>query len=303
MNKTPLVSFLINNYNYDCFLKTAIDSALAQTYDSAEVVIVDDGSTDNSPEIINSYGDKIIPIFKENGGQASAFNVGFARSRGEILCFLDADDLFLPTKIAKIVEVFNNAPEVGWCFHPLEFVDRDLKPLDIEQKYTGKSGVYDITGDIKQGKLNGKLPFSSIATSGLCYRRSFLEQLLPMPESIKITSDDYLKYAAFALTPGYVLLEKLSWQKIHDNNAYTFRDDKQKLRAKINITTASLLKKKIPFINKFTNNIFSLGFATYQEKSQQEPEIKLLIDDYWRELETKEKIEIKLRSLYYHYTK
>ena len=303
MKNFPLVSILINNYNYGCFLKTAIDSALAQTYKDLEIIVVDDGSTDNSSEIIASYGDRIISIIKKNGGQASAFNAGFLRSQGEIICFLDADDLFIPTKVEKIVEAFNDAPEAGWCFHPLEFVDRNLKSLDIEQEYKGKSGVYNIKDDVKQGKLNGKLPFSSIATSGLCYRRSLLEKLLPMPESIKITSDDYLKYAAFALTPGYALLEKLSWQKIHDCNAYTFRQDKQKLRAKINITTASLLRQKIPFIKKFTNNIFSLGFATYQQKSQQEPEIKLLIENYWRELQTSEKIEIRLRSLYYQYRK
>jgi len=303
MKNPPLVSILINNYNYGCFLKTAINSALAQTYKELEIIIVDDGSTDNSLEIINSYGDRIISIVKENAGQASAFNAGFSQSHGEIICFLDADDLFVPTKVEKIVEAFNFAPEVGWCFHPLEFVDRNLESLTIEQKFSGKSGVYNIRDDIKQGKLNGRLPFSSIATSGLCYRRSLLEKLLPMPESIKITSDDYLKYAAFALTPGYALLEKLSWQKIHDNNAYTFRNDKEKLRAKINITTASLLRQKIPYIKKFTNNIFSLGFATYQPKSQQEPEIKLLIEDYWSKLQTAEKIEIKLRSLYYQYRK
>ena len=303
MSKTPLVSILINNYNYDLFLKTAIDSALSQTYEHTEVIVVDDGSTDNSQSIISSYGDKIIPVLKQNGGQASAFNAGFTQSKGDIVCFLDADDLFTANKIENIVKVFQYNPLVGWCFHPLEFVDRQLKSLNIKQAYTGESGVYDIRKDIANGKLNGKLPFNSIATSGLCYQRSLLRELLPMSESIKITSDDYLKYAAFALTPGYALLKKLSWQTIHNNNAYTFRSDKQKLRAKINIMTASLLRKKIPLIRKFTNNIFSLGFAIYQQKSQQEPEIKLLIEDYWQELQAKEKVEIKLRSLYYRYTK
>jgi glycosyltransferase involved in cell wall biosynthesis len=68
----PLVSILINNYNYGRFLTEAIDSALNQTYSNIEVIVVDDGSTDNSQEIIKSYQDKIIPILKPNGGQASA---------------------------------------------------------------------------------------------------------------------------------------------------------------------------------------------------------------------------------------
>src|SRR5258708_23497185 len=102
----PLVSILINNYNYGRFLTNAIDSALAQTYQRIEVVIVDDGSTDNSREIISSYGDRIIPVLKENGGQASAFNAGVEASRGEILSFLDADDSFFPEKISHVVALF-----------------------------------------------------------------------------------------------------------------------------------------------------------------------------------------------------
>ncbi|MBA3924582.1 MAG: glycosyltransferase, partial [Nostocaceae cyanobacterium] len=92
MNSRPLVSILINNYNYERFLREAIDSASLQTYSPVEVVVVDDGSGDNSRELIASYGEQIVSVFKQNGGQASAFNAGFAASHGEIVCFLDADD-------------------------------------------------------------------------------------------------------------------------------------------------------------------------------------------------------------------
>ncbi len=303
MNNQPLVSILINNYNYGHYLTIAIDSALNQTYENIEIIVVDDGSTDGSQQTIQEYGDKIIPVLKENGGQASAFNAGFGHSKGDILCFLDSDDYFIPTKIAKIVEVFKQNSEVGWCFHPLEFVDKDLKSLEIKQEYSGESGIYDITTEIEKGKLNGKLPFNSIATSGLCYRRSLLERLLPMSETIKITSDDYLKYAAFALTPGYALLEKLAWQKIHDNNAYTFRTDKDSLRGKINITTACLLKQKFPFMAKFTNNIFAYGLSLYEGKSQGNNDISSLINGYYSDLKLSEKLEIKLRNFYYSYKK
>ena len=295
----PLVSILINNYNYANFLSEAIDSCLKQTYDKIEIIVVDDGSTDRSQTIIDSYGDRIIPIIKENGGQASAFNAGFARSEGSIICFLDADDLFVSNKIERIVDVFNDHSEVGWCFHPLLLVNQQHEPLDIEQNYSGNSGIYDIRDSLKKGKLNGKLPFNSIATSGLCYRRSLLEQLLPMPESIRITSDDYLKYAAFALSLGYALVEELSLQTIHDNNAYTLRTDKAALRAKININTAHLLKEKIPSIVKFTNNIFALGLSSYRQLSDKEQKTLLLIEEYFSDLKTIDKIEINVRSFYY----
>src|SRR5215468_5551807 len=106
MNECNLASIIISSYNYGRFLKEAIDSALNQTYPNTEVIVVDDGSTDNSREIIASYGDQVIPVLKPNGGQASAFNAGFLLSRGEVVCFLDADDALLPTAIERAVSVF-----------------------------------------------------------------------------------------------------------------------------------------------------------------------------------------------------
>lgn len=90
--KSPLVSIIVNNYNYERYLSEAIDSAIAQTYTHTEVIVVDDGSTDKSREIIANYGDRITPVLKENGGQASAFNTGLATSKGEIIIYLDSDD-------------------------------------------------------------------------------------------------------------------------------------------------------------------------------------------------------------------
>lgn len=97
MADTLRVSIIINNYNYERFLSEAIDSAINQNYQNTEVIVVDDYSTDNSRDVIASYGDKIIPVYhQENGKQAAAFNSGFAVSKGEIIIFLDADDyLFL----------------------------------------------------------------------------------------------------------------------------------------------------------------------------------------------------------------
>src|SRR4030043_1501176 len=94
----PLASIIITCYNYEKLLPRAIDSALQQTYPKKEIIVVDDGSTDNSRHIINSYGDRIIPVFKENGGLNSATNAGFFASHGEIIFFLDADDIFSPHK-------------------------------------------------------------------------------------------------------------------------------------------------------------------------------------------------------------
>src|SRR5450631_2550416 len=87
----PLVSVLINNYNYREYLAQAIDSALSQDYDPIEIIVVDDGSTDDSRSIIARYGTKIRTVFQNNSGQASAFNAGINAAQGDILCFLDSD--------------------------------------------------------------------------------------------------------------------------------------------------------------------------------------------------------------------
>src|SRR5438128_12254393 len=89
----PAVDIVVNNYNYGRFLREAIESALAQAYEHVSVIVVDDGSTDDSREVIATFGDRIVPVLKENGGQASACNAGFAHSKGDIVVFRDADDV------------------------------------------------------------------------------------------------------------------------------------------------------------------------------------------------------------------
>ena len=97
--KEPLVSILVSNYNYGRYIGDSIQSALDQTYPNIELIICDDGSTDDSVSVIEPYLQKdprVRLIRKENGGQASGFNAAFAASRGEIIALLDSDDRFLP---------------------------------------------------------------------------------------------------------------------------------------------------------------------------------------------------------------
>ncbi|MFM8008204.1 MAG: glycosyltransferase family 2 protein, partial [Dolichospermum sp.] len=121
------VSMIINNYNYDRFLTEAINSAINQTYPHTEIIVVDDGSTDNSRNIIARYGQRIIPIFQENGKQAAAFNSGFAKSQGDIIIFLDADDYLFPNAVEKIVAVWK--PELSKVHYRLTVVDTIGKSL------------------------------------------------------------------------------------------------------------------------------------------------------------------------------
>src|SRR5262249_14409541 len=127
MTNARLASIIINNYNYAGFLREAIDSALNQTYRNTEVIVVDDGSTDESREIIASYGDRIVPVLKQNGGQNSALNAGFSVSRGDIILFHDSDDVLFPTAVEASLEAFAE-PDVVKVYWPfIKFDDSSRK--------------------------------------------------------------------------------------------------------------------------------------------------------------------------------
>jgi glycosyltransferase involved in cell wall biosynthesis len=294
----PLVSILIDNYNYGRFLSEAIDSALNQTYPNIEVVVVDDGSTDNSRQIISAYGDRLIPVLKENGGQASAFNAGFAASSGEIICILDSDDSFLPEKVTEVVEVFSKHQDIGWCFHPLKLVETRTGAL-LKINPEGASRACDFR---QQMRSKGKLRFRHPATSGLCFKRSLLQLILPMPEVIRITSDHYLKFMSSALSKGFFLAQGLAIQKVHGDNAFTLRSDKQQVGARVLVLTAYWLRNKLPAIAKFTNKMFATGLGIYQHNGGIETEYREIVRSYMSSVSLTEKLKINLRVLY-HYLK
>ena len=171
-----LVSIVITNYNYGRYLRTAIDSALAQTYSPVEVIVVDDGSTDDSREVIESYEKRIVPIIKANGGHGSALNAGFAASRGEIVIFLDADDELLPEAVDQVVKAWR--PGVAKAQFQLEMVDEHGTPLGMR---VPTFDDFMPNGDIRDRIARfGEYPSSP--SSGNAYSRAALNRLMPMDE-------------------------------------------------------------------------------------------------------------------------
>ena len=116
MEKNPKVSVIIPTYNSAQFIIETLESVFAQTYKNYEVIVVDDGSTDNTKEVLKPYMSKIRYIYKENGGPASARNVGIKNARGEYIAFLDSDDLWLPEKLEKQIRYFEKHPEIDMVF-------------------------------------------------------------------------------------------------------------------------------------------------------------------------------------------
>jgi len=117
--KNPLVSVIIPTYNRASILNETIRGVLQQTYRELEIIVVDDGSTDNTNQLIEKIDDKrIFYLYKENRGLASARNAGIKKAKGEYIAFLDSDDIWLPAKIEKQMEVFKNSrfnPGVVYC--------------------------------------------------------------------------------------------------------------------------------------------------------------------------------------------
>lgn len=109
----PLVTAVIPTYNYGRFVAGAIDSVLAQTHAPLECVVVDDGSTDDTPAVLGAYGARIRVVRQENRGLSAARNAGVRAARGAYVAFLDADDAWKPTKIARQLELLEADPELG----------------------------------------------------------------------------------------------------------------------------------------------------------------------------------------------
>lgn len=214
MNYTFLISIIINNYNYDRFLAEAIDSALNQTYPCTEVIVVDDGSTDNSHQIIAEYGDRIIPILQANGKQGAAFNNGFARSKGDIIIFLDSDDYLYPDAVGKVVEIWK--PNLAKVHYRLDVVDGEGKSLGYSSPQ-GNSLLAE--GEVWQQILE-RGNYCSTPTSGNALSRRVLEQLFLIPDRYKTTADDYLSF----LVPFYgevaAIEQPLGVYRVHDNNQW-----------------------------------------------------------------------------------
>jgi glycosyltransferase involved in cell wall biosynthesis len=111
----PAVSVVIPAYNAAWCVRKAVDSVLAQDFRDVELIVVNDGSTDDTLAVLRSYGDAIRVVDQRNGGMSNARNAGIRAARGEFLAFLDSDDWWLPGKLGRQVELLRTRPDLGFC--------------------------------------------------------------------------------------------------------------------------------------------------------------------------------------------
>jgi glycosyltransferase involved in cell wall biosynthesis len=217
-SRKPLVSIIINNYNYGQFLRDTIESALHQTYDTIEVIAVDDGSTDDSREIIASFGDQLIPVFKENGGQASAFNAGFSHCRGEVVFFLDSDDMLLPHIVERVAMEFQANPSIAKVQYRLAVIDA----LGNRTGALRPAGSLPMpSGDLRRQVLKFPDDISWQSTSGNAFAAWILRQIFPTPEQFyRICADYYLSNLPPLFGPVLSLGEVGGCYRIHGFNRH-----------------------------------------------------------------------------------
>jgi glycosyltransferase involved in cell wall biosynthesis len=219
---SPLVSVVITNHNYGRFLTAALDSALAQTHSPVEVIVVDDGSEDDSRAILNGYAGRVTPLLGPHGGQTASINAGVQRAGGELICLLDADDLLLPGKAAAVVAALASDPQPGdgvLVCHPL---------LPIDGEGCRLPGVESLPPDAPPAnpyefaRAHRYLPFVGAPTSALAFDRILADRLFPLRTApdVRHGADDLIVRGASLVAEVRWLAEPLSLYRHHGPNAF-----------------------------------------------------------------------------------
>ncbi len=199
----PLVSCIVPVFNGERFLREAIESILAQTYPCLEVIVVDDGSTDGTSSVVASLGERVTYVRQDNAGPATARNRGIREARGEFVAFLDADDLWLDTKIAKQIARFQARPELAYG-------------VTLTQNF------WEAEAQEEEERLAGhrrSAPIPGYVTQTLLVRREWLEATGGFNTSLAHgDAADWFQRADAAGAKGELLDEVLTRRRMHSAN-------------------------------------------------------------------------------------
>jgi glycosyltransferase involved in cell wall biosynthesis len=213
----PFVSVLIDTYNHERFIEKAIVSVLGQDFPASdrEIIVVDDGSSDRTPEIVRKFEPEVRLLRKTNGGQASAFNVGIPECRGEVVAFLDGDDWWVGKKLSRVIPVLAGDSKIGMVGHGTITVLPDGR----ESAEVLKEG-YRYSLCSVEGALLFRSRKSFLGTRSTI-RTSILRKLLPVPETIRIEADEFVFTMAAALGEVEILPEALFFYRLHSSNFFS----------------------------------------------------------------------------------
>lgn len=230
------VSVVIPAYNKADFTIRTIESVLNQTYTNIEIIVVDDGSTDDTPRKIIKYNDQVTYIRKENGGACSARNAGIKAASGDYVALIDCDDIYYPEKIQKSVECLASDPEIGFVYNSAYFINEDD---EIVSEY--KNFGYDASGRITK-KL---LEYNIICNSTVVIKKECFKHVGYFDESIFIPADwDMWIRLSEVYKAGYVD-EKLTGYRV--SHTYTINHVEKGLKEELYILDKSFKRQtKVP---------------------------------------------------------
>lgn len=217
--KSPVtLSVIIANHNYATFLKQAIDSALAIDWPSVEVIVVDDGSTDDSHAIIKSYGERILGELLPKSTQLDVRNHGFAISKGDVISFLDSDDLLAPQIMHRAMAMWGD--RVSKVQVQMGTIDADGRNLESHfPKYQSAP-----TADECRTWILNTSSYPTPPGSGNLYARWFLQRIFPLDHSCGDATDSCCVTAAPLLGDVVTIPEKLAHYRVHGNNLGAMAD-------------------------------------------------------------------------------
>lgn len=218
MNSDPLVSAIIPTYNRAHIVCESVESALQQTYANVEVIVVDDGSTDGTAERLRPYGDRIRFVAQANAGPAAARNRGIAMARGEMIAFLDSDDLWLPSKIERQVALMQRAgPSAPCCLTNImmQWNSGDRASFDIALlRPPAQEGLWVNVDEVLATRF-------VLFNQGVMIRRKVLERIGGFDESIRYLEDYELPLRLSLEGPWAFIAEPLViWRESATNSVY-----------------------------------------------------------------------------------
>lgn len=225
MKPPPAVDVVVTNHNYARFLPQAIESALAQTHPEVNVVVVDDGSTDDSREVLRLYEDRVEVVLRGQGGQASALNAGVERCRGEVLLVLDADDALRPHAAERVATAFAARPELSKVQFPMEIVDADGRPTGAVKP---GGHLRAPVGDQRRAELTHPFDLPWLPGGGTGFRTEAVRRILPIPAADypRSGADWYLVHLTALLGEAALLDEVCASYRVHGGNAYELERDR-----------------------------------------------------------------------------
>jgi glycosyltransferase involved in cell wall biosynthesis len=265
--KKPLVSVIIPTYNSADYIEEALESVFEQTFQDFEIIVIDDGSTDGTGEILKKYGERVKYLFQENGGPASARNRGIRIARGEYIAFLDADDLWVSTKLEKQVSLFHQRKHLGMV---------TTGACSFDEK-----GVFGYSTDKRKTLMVGDIARniflrSNIGTPTVMVRKEVFDSIGFFEENIRQAEDDNMWIRITAHYDVELIDEALIKIRNHPGRMTLNKSELLKsvqtsiqlLRTKYGDTVKKKIEKAVPI--KISHVQFSIGYSHYENGNYRE---------------------------------